>query len=145
MPERTCIACREKREQTDMVRFCRGRDGRVRPLAGRSSQGRSAYLCPRNACFEQAARNRAFTRAFAREGQTEADLVQLWTDLRARLQAELELLDRTTANPHQHPRRSAIARLLFQLSSQPAPLEQPQRKRREREPRAAKGGQPSHG
>jgi hypothetical protein len=145
MPERTCIACREKREQTDLVRLCRGRDGRVRVLAGRSSQGRSAYLCPRGACFEQAARRHAFTRAFTREGKITVDLAQLWIDLQARLNTELELLDRTTANPHQHPRRSAIARLLFQLSSEPAPHEQSHDKRREREPRTAKGGQPSHG
>jgi len=61
-PERTCVGCRRKRAQTELVRFAL-EAGRVVPAAP-GSRGRSAYVCPEVDCLEAAERKRAFARAF---------------------------------------------------------------------------------
>jgi predicted RNA-binding protein YlxR (DUF448 family) len=61
-PERTCVGCRRKRAQAELVRFTR-EAGRVVPAVP-GSHGRSAYLCPQETCLEAADKKRAFARAF---------------------------------------------------------------------------------
>ena len=61
-PERTCIGCRRKRGQAELVRLT-SEAGRVVPaLPG--APGRSVYLCPEATCLEAADKRRAFARAF---------------------------------------------------------------------------------
>jgi uncharacterized protein len=67
-PVRTCVACRTRRPQRALVRLRRRSDGVVVPAMGRRTRGRSAYLCPARACFEQALRRRALERALGRTG-----------------------------------------------------------------------------
>lgn len=67
-PVRTCVACRTRRPQRALVRLRRRSDGVVVPAMGRRTRGRSAYLCPARACFEQALRRRALERALGRPG-----------------------------------------------------------------------------
>ena len=62
VPERTCVGCRRKRAQAELVRFTL-EAGRVVP-AGRGSRGRSAYVCPETECLDSAEKKRAFARAF---------------------------------------------------------------------------------
>ena len=61
-PERTCIGCRRRRGQDELVRLVqdRGRAVAARPGA----PGRGAYLCPEVKCLEAAEKKRAFARAF---------------------------------------------------------------------------------
>ena len=61
-PERTCVGCRRKRSQDELVRLvaAQGRVVEARPGA----PGRSAYLCPEQNCLEAAEKKRAFARAF---------------------------------------------------------------------------------
>ncbi|MGH9246711.1 MAG: YlxR family protein [Acidimicrobiales bacterium] len=62
-PIRTCIGCRRRAPQTELVRVARIDDGTL--TIGRTLSGRGAWLCPRSsACFEQAVRRGAFARAF---------------------------------------------------------------------------------
>jgi len=61
-PERTCVGCRRKRGQQELVRLVAWR-GRVVP-ARPGVPGRSAYVCPEETCLEAAERKRAFARAF---------------------------------------------------------------------------------
>ncbi len=61
-PERTCVGCRRKRAQAELVRFTL-EAGRVVP-AGAGARGRSAYVCPAVECLETAEKKRAFGRAF---------------------------------------------------------------------------------
>jgi predicted RNA-binding protein YlxR (DUF448 family) len=61
-PERTCVGCRRKRAQAELVRFAL-EAGRVVP-AGAGARGRSAYVCPEMDCLESAEKKRAFARAF---------------------------------------------------------------------------------
>jgi uncharacterized protein len=67
-PVRTCVACRARRPQRALVRLRRRSDGVVVPALGRRTRGRSAYLCPARACFEQALRRHALERALGRGG-----------------------------------------------------------------------------
>jgi len=61
-PERTCVGCRRRRDQHELVRL-KSAAGRVVPaLPG--APGRSAYLCPEPECLETADKKRAFARAF---------------------------------------------------------------------------------
>ena len=61
-PERTCVGCRRRRSQDELVRLVQdqGRVVRWRPGA----PGRGAYLCPQETCLEAAEKKRAFARAF---------------------------------------------------------------------------------
>jgi predicted RNA-binding protein YlxR (DUF448 family) len=61
-PERTCVGCRRKRGQAELVRLT-AEGGFVVP-ARPGSPGRSAYLCPEQSCLEAADKRRAFARAF---------------------------------------------------------------------------------
>jgi hypothetical protein len=63
-PERTCVGCRSRRDQADLIRFS-VEEGFVVP-ARPGSPGRSAYLCPEERCLEVAEGRRAFARAFRR-------------------------------------------------------------------------------
>ena len=61
-PERTCVGCRRRRGQDELVRLV-AVEGRVVP-ARPGAPGRSAYLCPEETCLEAAEKKRAFARAF---------------------------------------------------------------------------------
>jgi predicted RNA-binding protein YlxR (DUF448 family) len=61
-PERTCVGCRSRRPQAELVRVVL-RDGAVVP-AETGAQGRGAYLCPDEKCLAAAQKRRAFGRAF---------------------------------------------------------------------------------
>lgn len=61
-PERTCIGCRRRRGQGEMIRF-KVEGGLVKP-ARPGAPGRSAYLCSELRCLEVAEQRRAFARAF---------------------------------------------------------------------------------
>jgi uncharacterized protein len=60
-PIRTCIGCRTRRPQADLVRCVLGTDGVAR--LDRLGAGRGAWLCGAE-CFDVAVRRRAFERAW---------------------------------------------------------------------------------
>ena len=61
-PERTCVGCRRRRGQGELVRLAKDRDRVV--MARPGAPGRGAYLCPAVKCLEAADKKRAFARAF---------------------------------------------------------------------------------
>jgi hypothetical protein len=61
-PERTCVGCRRKRGQDELIRLV-AESGHV-VAASPGAPGRSAYLCPEEKCLEAAEKKRAFARAF---------------------------------------------------------------------------------
>lgn len=80
VPVRTCIGCRRRVDQGDVVRFVlapapdSGDDAappRVVPDPARRMPGRGAWLHPEQECFEQAVRRKAFHRAFRRPVSTD--------------------------------------------------------------------------
>jgi len=103
-------------------------------------RGRSAYLCPARACFEQALRRRALERALGRVGASAHEpepateqpdehggpevggrsrphrarvpaLEALWPSVVAALDHELENLQRTGDIAHKGPRYDALSQL----------------------------------
>jgi len=52
VPERTCIACREKRPKWELVRVVRTPQGGVEIDPRGKKAGRGAYLCRRRECWE---------------------------------------------------------------------------------------------
>ena len=52
LPERTCVACREKDQKRGLIRIIRSAEGVEIDLKGKKS-GRGAYLCPFYECWEQ--------------------------------------------------------------------------------------------
>jgi uncharacterized protein len=78
-PERTCVGCRTRRPQAELVRVVL-RDGVVVP-AGPGAQGRGAYVCPDEMCLAAAQKKRAFARAFraaaALQGEAEEAVTEI--------------------------------------------------------------------
>jgi uncharacterized protein len=137
-PVRTCVACRTRRPQQALLRLRRRSDGVVVPAVGRRTRGRSAYLCPARACFDQALRRRALERALGRvrpeardgtpphgePGQGGPDVALrprptrvrspepevLWPAVVAALDHELQNLQRT-GDSSQNPRYDALVEL----------------------------------
>jgi predicted RNA-binding protein YlxR (DUF448 family) len=180
-PMRTCVGCRVSSAQDDLLRLhlvAKDEGGcQVEPAINRRARatgltharharhtGRSAYLCPRRSCLDQALKRRAFTRAFSsRSAGTESTTIMsidssaadaLWTNAIAQVRREIELLNRSSAlsshpgsraeNPHAQPRRRGLERLLSELSSSSNPPVRPTPI--DRRPRSnGQGGTPTHG
>lgn len=54
VPQRTCVACRQKDAKRGYVRIVRTPEGRVQVDPTGKANGRGAYLCPRRACWSRA-------------------------------------------------------------------------------------------
>lgn len=76
-PQRTCVGCRRKAQQPELVRF-----GSVAGLLtmGRTVPGRGAYTCRRLACFERAVAARGFNRVLRQTIRVEPELARHYTD-----------------------------------------------------------------
>ena len=148
---RTCVGCRVTCAQDDLLRLqlVGGSDapGRVAPaMARRGRSGRSAYVCPRRSCLDQAIKRRAFTRAFSSRSRSRsvetldpASADALWTTVHEQIRREIELY-----HAHVHPRRRSLERLLFELSCPPLPPVRPTSPDR-RVRSNGQGGSPTHG
>src|SRR5262245_2743346 len=63
LPERTCVGCRARRPQADLVRVALAPDGSL--VVGRTAPGRGAWLCkPALGCLQMARKRRGFDKAF---------------------------------------------------------------------------------
>ena len=63
-PQRTCLGCREVKDQVRLIRFVRSPEGKIlADLKGRLP-GRGAYLCNSRDCIAAALRRKQFDRAF---------------------------------------------------------------------------------
>ncbi len=63
VPQRTCVACREKEAKRQFVRIVRTPEGTVEiDLTGKKN-GRGAYLCTRRSCWDKAASGSVLERA----------------------------------------------------------------------------------
>lgn len=63
VPMRMCIACREMRAKKDLMRVVKTAEGNLVFDATGKQNGRGAYLCRSNDCFERALKIRALERA----------------------------------------------------------------------------------
>ena len=84
-PVRTCVGCRLRRPQQDLVRCVLTAAGE--PAVSRTAPGRGAWLCvPPMACFELAVRRKAFDRAWRRPVGADA-----LAELRSRLESAVRV------------------------------------------------------
>ena len=67
VPERTCIACREKRPKWELVRVVRTPQGGVEIDPRGKEAGRGAYLCRRQECWEIGLKRRRLQHALKSE------------------------------------------------------------------------------
>ncbi len=63
LPQRTCIACRQTGTKPELVRVVRTPQGEVRLDPSGKVGGRGAYVHRREACIEQAVRQKKLARA----------------------------------------------------------------------------------
>ncbi|WP_327353077.1 YlxR family protein [Streptomyces sp. NBC_01304] len=66
-PERTCVGCRERAAQSELLRIVLVEDACVPDPRG-TLPGRGAYVHPVSACLDLAVRRRAFSRSFRVRG-----------------------------------------------------------------------------
>ncbi|HPX61515.1 MAG TPA: DUF448 domain-containing protein [Deltaproteobacteria bacterium] len=71
-PQRSCVGCRELRDQDQLIRFVLSPQGEVLPDLDARLPGRGAYTCLSAACLQQALRQRGFCRAFKADVATPA-------------------------------------------------------------------------
>lgn len=102
-PIRTCVGCRTRRAQEDLLRVTRLGHGAVAP-APRGAVGRSAYLCPTRGCLDLAVKRGGLHRAFAKVGRVSVDGPALWSALQESIRAQRALYERSSRDPRRHPR-----------------------------------------
>ncbi|MCB9702750.1 MAG: YlxR family protein [Myxococcales bacterium] len=102
-PIRTCVGCRQRREQASLLRMRRLGHGVVVPAerrgTGGGAHGRSAYLCPERACLERAIKRGGLSRAFAREGRVSVDGPTLWAALHESIRRRTRHYERSAVAP----------------------------------------------
>ena len=64
IPQRMCIVCGETKDKRDLLRIVKTPDGIHYDPTGRMN-GRGAYLCGSNECFQNMKKKRALDRAFS--------------------------------------------------------------------------------
>ena len=52
IPQRTCVACRQKKDKKYLIRLVCAEDGVVEVDMSAKKPGRGAYLCPKKDCWE---------------------------------------------------------------------------------------------
>lgn len=71
VPERTCIACRQKRPKWEMVRIVRTPEGNLEIDSRGKKAGRGAYLCKQQSCWEAGLTKKRLEHALKAEIGTE--------------------------------------------------------------------------
>lgn len=52
IPQRTCVACRQIKNQRDLIHLVLEPNGNVQVDISNNLSGRGAYLCPKRECWE---------------------------------------------------------------------------------------------
>lgn len=73
-PQRMCIACRQSRPKSELLRAVRTPDGQVLVDRTGKMNGRGAYLCPDKACLQKAIRSNALFRTL--QVQVDDDMIK---------------------------------------------------------------------
>lgn len=64
VPERTCIACRKKFPQSEMMRVSLDKEGNIRFDEKKRNNGRGAYICKNKECMQKCIKSKALNRAY---------------------------------------------------------------------------------
>lgn len=90
-PTRSCVACRCKRPQSELIRFGRRADGEVTVTNDQSRLGRGAYCCPQADCIEKTVAKRLFQRSLRHSGNAKDE---------GRLRQEIQAIKTTFDTRH---------------------------------------------
>ena len=63
IPQRQCMACRERKEKRQLIRVVRKTDGSVCVDFSGKVSGRGAYICPDKACLNKALKSKSLERS----------------------------------------------------------------------------------
>ena len=76
IPQRKCVGCQEMKNKKELLRVLRTEDGTVVLDTTGRKNGRGAYLCYSEECFEKAVKSKSLERPknTAISGETYADL-----------------------------------------------------------------------
>ena len=83
VPQRTCVACRDKNAKRTLTRIVRTPDGKIEIDPSGKRNGRGAYLCTQESCWQRALKTPVLARAL----KTEIDVTA-----RATLQTHMDSL-----------------------------------------------------
>ena len=72
VPMRMCVACREMKPKKELIRVVRTPEGEIFADETGRKNGRGAYLCRAEACFNKAVKTRALERALEQPLSEEA-------------------------------------------------------------------------
>ena len=64
VPERTCIGCRERKPQSELIRMTKDISGTIVTDETGHGNGRGAYICKSESCLEKALKTKAFLKTF---------------------------------------------------------------------------------
>ncbi len=67
LPVRMCIACREQKNKTDLIRIVKNKEGEISLDFTGKKPGRGAYICDKKECILKCIKNRALNKAFDME------------------------------------------------------------------------------
>ncbi|MBO5115827.1 MAG: YlxR family protein [Peptococcaceae bacterium] len=63
MPQRTCMACQEKKDKRDLVRIVRSPEGEISVDLTGKKPGRGAYICPNLECLNKVIKSKRLERS----------------------------------------------------------------------------------
>lgn len=64
IPLRKCIVCNDRKEKKDLIRIVKNKEGHIFIDTNGKSNGRGAYICNTEECFEKAFKTKALNKAF---------------------------------------------------------------------------------
>ena len=63
IPQRTCMACQEKKDKRDLVRIVRSPEGEISVDLTGKKPGRGAYICPNLECLNKVIKSKRLERS----------------------------------------------------------------------------------
>jgi predicted RNA-binding protein YlxR (DUF448 family) len=105
IPTRSCVACREAKPKRELVRVVRTDDGRVEVDRSGRRNGRGAYFCPAQECWEAGQKRKALNHALSMTVSPEN-----WDDLFAYARETLPTHKVPTRVPMQAVRKRSAAK-----------------------------------
>lgn len=100
-PQRMCVACRERKNKSELIRVVLLPDGRVEIDPGGKMAGRGAYVCKNNECLEAACKAHRIEKSLkGKAGDEIAD----------QLKAALDLNEKEPVSVAEGPRKSSYGK-----------------------------------
>ena len=80
IPQRTCVICRQVQDKRELVRIVRTPENELVIDETGKRNGRGAYLCRQNTCWEAALEGHQLSKALKMEiGEREKEILYLWS------------------------------------------------------------------